>query len=102
MEYFKKKFIVINQNARLKSHIDMNTDLRKKSKNDFENDFFTLINNAVFGKTMENWRKHRYKTCQTERRINYLVAEPIYHNTKFFTENLLYGYRQFHCKCKNR
>ena len=47
------------------------------------------MNNAVFGKTMENVRKHRnIKPVTTERRINYLVSEPNYHTTKFFTENL--------------
>ena len=48
------------------------------------------MNNAVFGKTMENVRKHRnIKLVTTERRGNYLVSEPNYHTTKFFTENLL-------------
>ena len=68
----------------------MNTDLRKKAKNDFEEDFFKLMNNAVFGKAMENVRKHRdIKLVTTERRRNYLVSEPNYHTTKFITENLL-------------
>ena len=48
------------------------------------------MNNADFGKTMENVRKHRnIKLVTTERRRNYLVSEPNYHTTKFFTENLL-------------
>ena len=48
------------------------------------------MNNAVFGKTMENVRKHRdIKLVTTERRGNYLVPEPNYHTTKIFTEHLL-------------
>ena len=52
--------------------------------------FFKLINNAVFEETMENVRKHRnIKLVTTERRRNYVVSEPNYHTTKFFTKNLL-------------
>ena len=48
------------------------------------------MNNAVFGKTMENVRKHRdIKLATTGRRRNYLVSEPNYHTTKLFTEYLL-------------
>ena len=68
----------------------MNTELRKKSKNDFEKDFFKLMNNSVFGKNMENVRKHRnIKLVTTEKRRNYLVSKPNYRGTKIFTENLL-------------
>ena len=68
----------------------MNRDLSKKVINDFEKDFFKLMNNAVFEKNMKNVREHRdIKLVTTERRRNYLVSEPNYHTTKFFTENLL-------------
>ena len=89
---FKKIYRVIkfNQNALLKPYIDKNTDLRKKSKNDFEKDFFKLKNNEVFGKTMKSVRKNRdIKLVTTERRRNYLVVDPKCHTTKFFTEYLL-------------
>ena len=62
----------------------MNTDLRKKAKNDFEKYFFKFMNNVVFGKTMENVRKHRnIRLVTTGRKRNYLVSEPNYHTTKF-------------------
>ena len=68
----------------------MNTELRKEAKNDFEKDFFKLMNNAVFGKTMENVRKHRdIKLVTTDKRRNQLASEPNYHTTKYFSENLI-------------
>ena len=80
------RVITFNQNAWLKPYIDMNTDLR----NDFEKGFFKLMNNAAFGKSIENVRKHKdIKRVTKEKRRNYLVPEPNYHTTKFFTEHLL-------------
>ena len=61
----------------------MNTEPRKKAKNDFEKDFLKLINNYVFRKTIENVRKHQdIKRVTTEKRRNCLVFEPNYH-TRF-------------------
>ena len=68
----------------------MNTKLRMEAKNEFEKDFFKLMNNSVFGKTMENLRNHRdIKLVTTEERRKKLVSESNYHTTKHFSENLL-------------
>ena len=68
----------------------MNTELRKNAKNEFEKDFFKLMNNSSFGKTMENVRNHRdIKLVTTDEKRNKLVSEPNYHTTKRFSENLL-------------
>ena len=84
------KVIQLNQETWLKEHIVMNTKLRTKAKSDFEKDFFKLMNNSVFGKTMENVRKHRdIKLVTTDKKGNQLVSEPSYHTTKYFLENVL-------------
>ena len=88
---FKKvhRIFEFNQEAWLKPYIDMNTELRKLAKNDFEKDFFKLMNNAVFGKTMENIRKHRdIKLVTTDKRRSKLVSEPNYRTINYISEDL--------------
>ena len=85
-----RRVIKFNQEDWLKPYIEMNNELRQEAKTDFEKDVFKLMNNAVFGKTMKNERKHRdIKVVTTEMRRNYLVSEPNYHAKKFFAENVL-------------
>ena len=76
--------------AWFKKYIDKNTKLRKNGNNEFAKNFFKLMNHSVFGKTMENVRKHRdIKLVRTDEKRNKLVSEPNYHTTKRFSENLL-------------
>ena len=83
------RVIEFDQEAWLKKYINFSTELRKNALNDFEKDFFKLMNNAVFGKTMENVRKHRdIKLVKTDQRRNKLVSEPNYHTMKLINDNL--------------
>ena len=83
------RIIKFSQKALLKPYIDMNTELRKLAKDDFEKGLFKLMNNAVFGKTMENIRKHRdIKLVTIDKKRNKLVSEPNYHTINYISEDL--------------
>ena len=74
----------------MKLYIDTNTNLRTQAKNNFEKDFFKLMNNSVFGKTMENIRNRvDVKLVNTEEKLRKLVAKPNYETQKRFNENLV-------------
>ena len=78
------------QEAWLKPYIDMNTKLKRESKNEFEKNFFKLMNIAVFGKAMENIRNYRdIKIVTTDKRRSILVSEPNYHSSKCISKDLM-------------
>ena len=84
------RVIEFNQSAWLKPYIDKNTALRKLAKNEFEKDFFKLMNNSVFGKMIENVRKRReIKLIVTEERRKKLVPEPDYASCTEFSDHLM-------------
>ena len=76
--------------AFLKPYIDKNTSLRALAKNNFEKDFFKLMNNSVFGKTMENIRNRvNVKLVDAGEQFKKLAAKPNYNSRKIFNENLV-------------
>ena len=84
------RIIQFKQKAWLKPYIDMNTELRKKAQNEFEKNLFKIMNNSVFGKTMENVRNHRdIKLITSDKRRKRLVSETNYHSHKTFPDYLM-------------
>lgn len=84
------RVLELDQSPWLRQYIDFNTQKRMDAKNAFQKDFFKLLNNSVFGKTMENIRKRvdiRLVTDQKE--LSNLVSKPTYVNSKIFNENLV-------------
>ena len=82
--------IKFTEAAFLKPYIDKNTSLRALAKNNFEKDFFKLMNNSVFGKTMENIRNRvNVKLVDSGEQFKKLVAKPNYNGRKIFNENLV-------------
>jgi hypothetical protein len=82
--------ITFEESPWLKKYIDLNTELRSKAKNDFEKDFFKLMNNSVFGKTMENIRNRvDVRLVTSEKEAIKLAAKPNYDHCTIFDENLV-------------
>ena len=82
--------IEFNQSPWLKTYIDFNTQLRTAATNDFEKDFFKLMNNSVFGKMMEDIRKHRnIGLVTTEEKYLCTVMKPNFKSGVLFVENLM-------------
>ena len=84
------RILEFNQSPWLKQYIDFNTEKRKDAKNGFEKDFFKLMNNSVFGKTMENIRKRvDVKLITDDKKLLKYASKPTYVSSKIFNENLV-------------
>ena len=82
--------IAFKESPWLKEYIDLNTGLRAEATNTFEKDFFKLMNNSVFGKTMENIRNRvDIRLITTEKEAKKLISKPNFYHRTIFTENLI-------------
>ena len=81
--------IAFDQSRWLKGYIDLNTEMRKEAKNTFEKNFFKLMNNSIFGKTMENVRNRiNLELVHTEKRLKKVVSKPTFHQFRIINEDL--------------
>ena len=84
------RVLEFEQSPWLKQYIDFNTQKRTNAKNSFEKDFFKLMNNSVFGKTMENLRKRvDVRLVTSKEKLLKLASKPTYVSSKIFNENLV-------------
>ena len=84
------RVLKFDQSPWLKQYINFNTEKRKHAKNSFEKDFFKLMNNSVFGKTMENLQKQvDVRLVTDEKKLGKLTAKPTYVSSKIFNESLM-------------
>ena len=84
------RILEFRQEPWLRPYIDFNSEKRKHARNDFERDFFKLMNNAVFGKTMENLRNRvDIKLIQTEKKLKKYCAKPSFERIQIFNDDLV-------------